>query len=153
MRIETPYTSSELQQLRTALAEREARLTMMLATAKQEALQDLSMEAVGELSHRHTHLADTGAMEHDQSLALDSLERVNHQLSEIQAAKGRLALGSFGACEGCEESIAIARLLKVPEARYCGPCQRTLEESEKLHRHTSRLDAQLVELSDLPGKT
>ncbi len=152
MRLETPYTNSELQQIRTALAEREARLTMMLATAKQEALQDLSMDAVGEVSHRHTHPADTGAMEYDQSLALDSLERINHQLSEVQAAKGRLAIGSFGTCEECEESVAMARLLKVPEARYCGPCQRALEESEKLHRHTSRLDAQVVESSDVVDK-
>jgi len=38
------------------------------------------------------------------------------------AALSRLAEGSFGQCEQCREPIAAARLVQVPEDRYCARC-------------------------------
>ena len=45
-------------------------------------------------------------------------------ISVIQAALGRLATGTYGACEECGESIGQARLKAIPEATRCLSCVR-----------------------------
>jgi DnaK suppressor protein len=45
-------------------------------------------------------------------------------LAEIEAALTRLANGSFGWCERCGAVLPAARLTTVPQARYCGGCDR-----------------------------
>jgi DnaK suppressor protein len=45
-------------------------------------------------------------------------------LAEIEAALSRLSSGSFGWCERCGGAMPAARLTRVPQARYCGACDR-----------------------------
>jgi DnaK suppressor protein len=60
----------------------------------------------------------------DVANTLSRLEgRERHQLDEIDAALGRLEVGTYGVCEKCSHPIPLARLRAKPTARYCVPCQ------------------------------
>lgn len=139
-RTELRYSQADIENFKRLLTEREASLAQNFQASRHQALSELGADATGEVSHRHTHPADDGGLEFDRSLAVEAAERISHQLAEVRAAQHRLALGTYGVCEECEQLISVQRLSKVPETRYCGPCQRAAEEDEKLHRHSSRLE-------------
>lgn len=138
---EPRYATADLDNFRKLLSERESLLAQNLQTARLEALREVSPEGTGEVTHRHTHPADDGAIETAQANAVGGAERAAQQLNEVRAAQQRMALGTYGVCEECGQSISAQRLEKVPETRFCGPCQREFEEDEKQHRHQGRLDA------------
>ena len=52
------------------------------------------------------------------------------ELSEIDEALVRIAKGTYGVCDMCDESIAIGRLRAKPFAKFCTPC-REIYEVEK----------------------
>lgn len=53
-------------------------------------------------------------------------------LGEIEAAMDRLADGSYGYCERCQEPIPAGRLVVLPTSRLCTGCQYLIE-SGRLH--------------------
>jgi DnaK suppressor protein len=46
----------------------------------------------------------------------------------------KLAGGTFGICEDCDEHIPPRRLMAVPEARLCARCQEFEEKSQSRMR-------------------
>jgi DnaK suppressor protein len=58
-------------------------------------------------------------------LRLDEQER--KELGEIEAALGRVAQGTFGECERCNQPIDQRRLATLPAARLCVRCQTEAE--------------------------
>lgn len=50
-----------------------------------------------------------------------AIERV---LEEIEAARERLADGSYGTCKSCRSSIPVERLEILPYVRFCVGCQQ-----------------------------
>jgi RNA polymerase-binding transcription factor DksA len=44
------------------------------------------------------------------------------QLRRVEAALEKLARGGYGACESCARPVVKARLLTMPDVRYCGVC-------------------------------
>src|SRR5262245_33407401 len=58
---------------------------------------------------------------------LDTAER--RLLGEIDAARARLATGTFGTCERCGQAIPLARLRALPAARLCVVCERDAESA------------------------
>jgi DnaK suppressor protein len=48
--------------------------------------------------------------------------QVTQTLAELDAARARLAAGTYGVCERCGRPIAPARLAARPEARLCIDC-------------------------------
>jgi DnaK suppressor protein len=69
--------------------------------------------------------------------ALDSAQdEISSQLAEVESrelgnidiALERIREGTYGACEGCETSIPLARLQALPYATCCIDCQRELEK-------------------------
>jgi DnaK suppressor protein len=48
-------------------------------------------------------------------------------LAEIEAAMDRLADGSYGYCERCQEQIPAGRLQVLPTSRLCTGCQYLIE--------------------------
>lgn len=62
----------------------------------------------------------TIAFERSQVNAL--VEQARRQLVEIEAARHRLASGSYGTCEVCGTDIAAPRLEARPAARTCLRC-------------------------------
>jgi len=50
------------------------------------------------------------------------VEDARHQLAEVDAARARLADGTYGTCEGCGGPIGEGRLEARPTARTCIRC-------------------------------
>jgi len=53
------------------------------------------------------------------------VEDARHQLAEVDAARARLADGTYGTCERCGEPIGEGRLEARPTARTCIRCAAT----------------------------
>nr|WP_308436755.1 TraR/DksA C4-type zinc finger protein [Streptomyces poonensis] len=45
-------------------------------------------------------------------------------LADVEAALRRIAEGSYGSCHLCRRPVDRERLMIVPQARYCAPCQQ-----------------------------
>lgn len=58
-----------------------------------------------------------------QDLTAATAELRSRELREIESALKRVALGTYGVCEGCGEEISANRLKALPWARYCLTCQ------------------------------
>jgi DnaK suppressor protein len=58
-------------------------------------------------------------------------ERATDVIEAIDLALCRMAAGSYGICEVCEELIAPKRLDAIPEARLCLGCARRYEKQQK----------------------
>jgi len=50
------------------------------------------------------------------------------ELKEIEYALFKIANGSYGVCEMCEEPIGTARLEVKPQAKYCIVCREIVEK-------------------------
>lgn len=61
----------------------------------------------------------------DQATAvLSRLEgRERQELAEIDAARARIAAGTYGSCEECRGAIPLVRLRALPASRFCLSCQ------------------------------
>lgn len=103
-----------------------------------EALQDFDEERAlsleeqsGELSVHRFHMADIGteAMEREKQFLLASVE--GRRLYDIDEALRRLysSLEEFGTCARCGRTIALERLLLIPQTAHCADCQREVEEA------------------------
>jgi DnaK suppressor protein len=78
-----------------------------------------------------TASASSGDDEHDpegQTIAFDRaqvaalLAAARHDLAEIEAARGRVAAGTYGVCARCGRPVAPERLEARPAARTCVTC-------------------------------
>jgi DnaK suppressor protein len=78
-----------------------------------------------------TASASSGDDEHDpegQTIAFDRaqvaalLAAARRELAEIEAARGRVAAGTYGVCARCGRPIAPERLEARPAARTCVTC-------------------------------
>ncbi|HUQ95059.1 MAG TPA: TraR/DksA family transcriptional regulator [Bryobacteraceae bacterium] len=64
-------------------------------------------------------------LQHSSSrdLAVAEIERKNRKIGQIDDALARIAAGSYGICEDCEELIPQKRLNAVPWTQFCVQCQ------------------------------
>ena len=72
---------------------------------------------------------DQAPLVHDQAVALHCRSQELVKLRKIEAALERLQMGEFGICQACEEPIPRRRLLAIPWADRCVPCQERMHES------------------------
>jgi RNA polymerase-binding transcription factor DksA len=73
-------------------------------------------------------LTDDGTIAREEaSITMSLLANEQQMLDEISAALDRLDNGTFGRCEGCQQSIPKARLRALPYVRYCTACASTRE--------------------------
>lgn len=107
--------------LEQALAHKEAELRALLhAVSAPEAATDAGVSDFKDLATV------------DVQSAIDDVRGLEaaRELSQVVAARSRLAAGTYGNCEDCQAAIALERLLALPEAARCTFCQAT-------HEHTS----------------
>jgi DnaK suppressor protein len=71
---------------------------------------------------------DQAPLLHDQAVALHCRSQELSKLKKIRAGLERLQTGEFGICQICEESIPRRRLLAIPWADHCVPCQEQLHD-------------------------
>jgi len=100
-------------------------------------LTNEALDMDGGESKSPTHLAELGTENYEQDFALRRMENEQDLLEEIDAAIGRIEMGSFGQCEACVSAglssskslIPKARLKVIPYARNCVECERKREGS------------------------
>jgi DnaK suppressor protein len=96
--------------------------------ARLERVTELSLayhdaeEAGGESERRHGAGGRASARQARPLMRQAVAER--RELAEIEAALSRLTNGCFGRCERCGGVVPVAQLTRIPQARYCGTCDR-----------------------------
>lgn len=94
------------------------------------ALATTDAELLGREAHNAGEFSDDAATE-TTCRVLESLrDRDRRLLKEVDAAEGRLSMGSFGVCAACARPIPFGRLRALPAARLCIACEEA-EEREK----------------------
>ncbi len=66
----------------------------------------------------------------ERELAIRNLDRNSKLMGQIRRALRRIAEGSFGVCQHCEEDISPKRVNAVPWAAYCIKCQEQVDRRE-----------------------
>jgi RNA polymerase-binding transcription factor DksA len=86
------------------------------------------LERVTELSLAYHEAEEAGGQRVNAAAQARPLLRQavaeRRELAEIEAALARLTSGSFGLCERCGTALSTLRLTRLPQARYCGSCDR-----------------------------
>jgi DnaK suppressor protein len=67
----------------------------------------------------------------DRALLVQTLDRNSRLLRQVRAALERLAEGTYGQCLQCEEPINPKRLVALPWAQFCLPCQEEADREER----------------------
>ena len=114
------HPQTRTQDLRSALVARRDELHAEYATAVSDMTLS-SMAASGD------DVADLGTKafnrEHEFALAQSFRDRMD----QVDRALERLAVGSYGICEGCSKEIPVARLAAFPSVTYCVGCKSRRE--------------------------
>ena len=76
-----------------------------------------------------TDTADEAAADLLADLGTAELSRDLAELRALEAARERLAQGSYGVCASCGDDIPFARLSAEPAALRCIACQRVHEKT------------------------
>ena len=66
----------------------------------------------------------------ERELAIRNLDRESNLLRQVRGALARIADGSYGICNHCEEEISLKRLNAVPQTAYCITCQEAADRHE-----------------------
>ena len=105
------------------------RLQQELAEAE-AALSRKRME-LREASEKHaTGLTDAvsmGNIETEKVSIVLEITTISGNIANLRSAISRMASGTYGKCLRCGTGIANKRLLAIPTAALCRPCQETLE--------------------------
>jgi DnaK suppressor protein len=115
----------DLQRLRARLDAREGVLREEVRAVNAEAGDTPS-------STPHSHVEDIGEQGEERirgAMRHAEKERDIEELRAIEAAKERMALGSYGLCADCGAEIPLNRLQVQPAATRCVPCQERFERS------------------------
>jgi phage/conjugal plasmid C-4 type zinc finger TraR family protein len=83
---------------------------------------------MSDVSRVRSSTASTLDEQIDRDTSLHEQER--RELTTIDRALTKMASGSFGVCEDCEEEIPSRRLTAVPHARLCAKCQEFEERQQ-----------------------
>jgi DnaK suppressor protein len=124
-------TAVQLRQLNSALVERERLLRGEVRKVVQEKLgRDIpELESMGDESARSVadllDDVDTGMMVRDVD-----------ELMTIEAARRAMAQGSYGKCVDCGDPVGFRRLIALPSAARCLPCQ---EKHEHVRWHQPQM--------------
>jgi RNA polymerase-binding transcription factor DksA len=102
------------ERMRSGLLEARGRLSRADAALAAEGKELLDGGDVDLVDHAQTATALDGVRQRDDT------ERA--ELSELDAALSRLALGTYGVCEECGEPVPRERLEVLPSARKCLEC-------------------------------
>lgn len=93
----------------------------------EEINEELGSERGGGNGGISNHMAEGASttFDHERNLAL--ISNLKHTLKLVDAARKRLAAGTYGHCESCGNLIDRARLEALPYATRCVKCQTRLE--------------------------
>ncbi|HOV75224.1 MAG TPA: TraR/DksA C4-type zinc finger protein [Candidatus Hydrogenedentes bacterium] len=104
------------------------RLSEGIRKIEESALHESVRETTGDLYS----YAETGTDNFERETALNIATGESERLRDVTDALKRIANGTYGVCEGCEEQIPKKRLEVFPAARYCIKCKSKLEKEGTL---------------------
>lgn len=111
------------QHLLTALRQRETELRTALQADDAQALTSANGHA------EVTDFKEIAAQGATSAVEDIQMAHAADELAHVLAAQRRLDDGSYGFCADCGEPIAEQRLLAMPQAMYCTPCQTERERT------------------------
>jgi DnaK suppressor protein len=111
-------TKNELEKYKTVLETRLAELSYALRNR-----EDIAIEKTPDA-------LDEVQLAGERELAIRNLDRESHLLRQVRSALSRIADGSYGICNHCEEEISLKRLNAVPQTAYCIKCQEAADRHE-----------------------
>ena len=117
-------TDADLQTIQRLLDEREATLQGEVRAANDE-----GAEAPEALSAEGRDAVDIGDERVRTGMAHVDKQRDQEELMAIDAARARIADGSYGDCIDCGQPIPFERLKAQPTALRCVPCQSRYEKT------------------------
>jgi DnaK suppressor protein len=95
------------------------------------------VQSMGALGHREEiaiekapDTLDEVQMTRERELAIRNLDRDSRMLGLIRMALARIADGSYGVCQRCEEEISPKRVQALPWAAFCTGCQEEMDSNE-----------------------
>ena len=111
-------TKNELEKYKTVLETRLAELSYALRNR-----EDIAIEKTPDA-------LDEVQLAGERELAIRNLDRESNLLRQVRGALARIADGSYGTCNHCEEEISLKRLNAVPQTAYCIKCQEAADRHE-----------------------
>jgi RNA polymerase-binding transcription factor DksA len=120
---ESPWTAEELGAVRAELTtelERIQRQVVVLQSSIEEVLRD-SGDGAGD------DTADTGAKAFGREQEMTLLANTRESLFQTEHALRRIAAGTYGPCESCDQPIGKQRLQAFPRATLCVSCKQRQE--------------------------
>ena len=111
-------TPEEVAQFRAMLLAKQKEILSNVMCMEDETLR----KSRTELSNMPFHMADIGTDNFEMENTLGLMDSERRLLVEIEDALGRIQDGTYGVCEGNDESIPKARLEAIPWARFCVKC-------------------------------
>lgn len=112
------------QKLKKAMLEERQRLLNNSTTSRKSEFAISSEDLADEV--------DLTSVELSQGIVFTLREKEQHALSDIDTALQKIAEGTYGLCEDCEEPIAVKRLELNPTARLCVKHQEEIEKRKKM---------------------
>ncbi len=104
----------DLESIRQRLVDEESRLRGELETDMEEVPEPMT----------YGSQAASATQVFDQNRALALRERAARELTQVQAAIGRIEAGTYGRCKACGKPIDPERLDALPWAEFDLECQR-----------------------------
>lgn len=106
----------------------------ILLQMKENLLNDISCNIKSESNDLKSEIGDTfdlAGNERDREISLLLCDRDREKLMAIEGALTRMADGTYGICEECEDKIAEGRLKVMPFATLCITCKSEMEAHQK----------------------
>jgi RNA polymerase-binding protein DksA len=119
----TALNDDDLSSLRDALDQRAQELGREVRELDAERQENVRSEPGTHVDD----LAEQGEQRTHEALRHAERERDFEELRAIEAARERMATGSYGECIDCGEDIPLERLKVQPTASRCVPCQERHE--------------------------
>jgi len=107
--------NAELENFRSILEAKQAILTGSLCSREEIVIE------------KAPDTLDAIQLAGEREVAIRNLDRDSHMLRQIRESLGRIADGSYGICQRCEEDISLKRLQALPWAVFCIGCQEKVD--------------------------
>lgn len=121
-----------------------ASLQSQIEVRRREVVEDIHQELVQSDQEHYVDLAERVHDTGDESVAdllsdvdLAVVDRHIEELRDLEGARLRLAMGSYGTCIDCGGLIGYRRLSAYPTAKRCLDCQQRYEQSHVSRRGPS----------------
>lgn len=121
----------EVTKYKKLLNEKRSRLLSEVRHIEKDALSKSQRDAAGDLSGYSFHMADAATDNYDREFSLGLATNAQRIVYEIDEALKRISEKRFGDCLNCGKPIPKKRLMAVPYAKLCLPCQSSEEKTSR----------------------